>query len=99
MRLMAEFSRWQLRMGPGPLKSKVGLSTRAAMHVNSSEADSVFRITNQKPRREGLWRAGVGVAGGQSCWGPCRQTRVLERKCRPRRGYNTKSSFENGGES
>lgn len=63
MRLAAGFSRWRLRMVPGSLKSEVGLSPRAAMHLNSSEADSVFIITNQKRRQEESWQAGVRVAG------------------------------------
>lgn len=81
------------RMAPGPLKWSIGLSTRAAMHLRYSKADSAFIITNQKPRQEGSRQAEV------SCWGlvvsgPCRQTQVLEGKGRARKGCNTKSSFE-----
>lgn len=39
MRLMAEFSRWQLRMALGLPKPSIGLSIRAVMHLNHSKAE------------------------------------------------------------
>ena len=91
--LIAGFSRWQLKMAPGPLQLLVGLPTRAVMHLNYSKADIAFIVTNQEPRQEeGSW--------GQSCRGlpvsgPCQQTQASEGKDRTRRGCNTESRFEN----